>query len=85
MRREGYRQVGDVIDVIKEDVDTANHILGQHQPTGQPETTTAPEIGPAPHDAPTVGDFATGVFVLGMLFGEAGRWLYGKLDRERGA
>jgi hypothetical protein len=74
VRREGYEQVDDALDVFKQNIDTVHRLLKQPSPTGHTETTIAPEISPAPHEGVGAGDLATGSLVAGILFGEAIRW-----------
>lgn len=72
IRKKFFEVVSDAHDITGKAANKGHDIF-THPPTGHAETSTAPEVVPAPHDGVNAGDLATGLFVLGTLFGEGMR------------
>jgi hypothetical protein len=82
LRRKFFEVVEDVHEITAKAADRGHDIFA-HPPTGHAETGTSPEVVPAPNEGVNSGDLATGLLVLGIMFGEGIRH-HRKMKQKRG-
>jgi hypothetical protein len=84
VRKKFFEVVSDAHDITGKAANKGHDIFA-HPPTGHAETSTAPEVIPAPQQGVDAGDLATGLLVLGTLFGEGIRRRREKLKEKKGS
>jgi hypothetical protein len=83
LRSKFHREGTDAVETAGKAASRVKDVLS-HPPTGHSETRTGPSLIAAPQDGISVGDTATALIAAGVMFGEFGRLIHGKLVSRKG-